>query len=183
VAKSIAPFVNVFTSVVKLIFGISTTPTESPELQFLRQLSDTINTRFDQVNTEFLDVTKLIRWSSVQVSYSNLEAKIHVVSEHFSRFFKVPKSGFLDQKALFINSYETDYSDSGSKLFAGFMFDNGAVSEGLVRPAMFYTENDRNKMRIFMLGILKLILVAAKVELGYMALKGQDNIIPFYVHL
>ncbi|XP_056008342.1 uncharacterized protein LOC125665659 isoform X3 [Ostrea edulis] len=183
VSKSISPFINMFTSVVKLIFGISATPTESPELQFLRHLSDTINRRFDQVNTDFLDVTRLIRWSAVQVAYSSLEAKIHVVSEHFTRLFQVPKSGFTDQKNLFINSYETDYSDSGSKLFAGFMFDNGAFSQGMVKPAMLYTENDRKKMRIFMLGILKLILVAAKVELGYMAIKGQDDIIPFYAHL
>ncbi|XP_061187013.1 uncharacterized protein LOC133195168 [Saccostrea echinata] len=182
VVKKVAPFIRIFPSVIKLIFGLSSRPTESPELKFLRNLSDTINRRFDQIDVHFLDVTRLIRWSTTQTVYSDLEAKIHVVSEHFTRLFQVPESGYNEQKNIFIQSYETDYFDSGSKLFAAFMFDNGAISEGLIRPAMNYTDNDRAKMRTFMLGILKLLIVSAKLEIGYLTLKGYDNIILFYIH-
>ncbi|XP_062589138.1 uncharacterized protein LOC134250812 [Saccostrea cucullata] len=180
VAKDVAPFFNIFSSVVKLIFGISSTPTDSLELKLLRNLSDTINRRFDQVDAEFSDVTRLIHWTTSQTVYSDLEAKIHVVSEQFTRIFQVPQSGYNEQKNLFLHSYETDYLDSGSKLFAAFMFDNGLISKGLIRPAMKYTENDRGKMRTFMIGILKLLLVSAKLEIGYLTLKGYDNVIPFY---
>lgn len=177
-AKTISPFLNIFSSVVKLIFSFHTT--ESPELRYLRQLSKTITTRFDQVDNEFSDVKRLINWSAVQISYSTLEGNIHVVSDEFRRIFQVPVSGVTAQKNMFITSYENTYAESGSKLFAGFMLDSGTLSQGLIRPAMRFTENDRGKMRTFMLGILKLLLMAAKVEMGYLGIKGYDPIVPFY---
>lgn len=60
VAKTVAPFLNAFTSVIKLIFGIQASSTESPELKYLRNLSESINRRFDQVNMQFNDVKNLI---------------------------------------------------------------------------------------------------------------------------
>lgn len=58
VAKTVSPFLNVFSSVIKLIFGTGAAPTDSPELRFLHQLSDNINRKFDQVNSEFNTVKK-----------------------------------------------------------------------------------------------------------------------------
>lgn len=182
VAKTVAPFLNAFTSVIKLIFGIQASSTESPELKYLRNLSESINRRFDQVNMQFNDVKNLIDWSAVQVSYGMLESNIHVVSDQFSRIFQVPESGTIQQKRLFMISYKTGYIDSGSKLFTAFMQDHGVISQGLLRPAMKYTRNDRGKMRTFMLGILKLLMMAAKVELSYLGVKGYDSLIPFYIH-
>lgn len=182
VAKTVAPFLNAFTSVIKLIFGIQASSTESPELKYLRNLSESINRRFDQVNMQFNDVKNLIDWSAVQVSYGMLESNIHVVSDQFSRIFQVPESGTIQQKRLFMISYKTGYIDSGSKLFTAFMQDHGVINRGLLRPAMKYTRNDRGKMRTFMLGILKLLMMAAKVELSYLGVKGYDSLIPFYIH-
>lgn len=182
VAKTVAPFLNAFTSVIKLIFGIQASSTESPELKYLRNLSESINRRFDQVNVQFNDVKNLIDWSAVQVSYGMLESNIHAVSDQFSRIFQVPESGANQQKRLFEISYKNGYVDSGSKLFTAFMQDHGVISQGLLRPAMKYTRNDRGKMRTFMLGILKLLMMAAKVELAYLGVKGYDSLVPFYIH-
>ena len=60
------------------------------------------------------------------------------------------------------------------------MLDSGMLSQGFLRPAINYTENNRGEMRTFMLGILKLLILGANVELGYMTIKGYDNVIPFY---
>lgn len=97
-----------------------------------------------------------------------LESNIHAVSEQFSRIYQVPESGINEQKKMFIISYKNGYIDSGSKLFTAFMQDHRVLSQGLLRPAMKYTRNDRGKMRAFMLGILKLLLMAARVELAYL---------------
>lgn len=183
VAKTVSPFLKVFSSVIKLIFGTGAAPTDSPELKFLHQLSDNINRKFDQVNSEFNTVKKMIDWSTVQITYATIESNIRVVSNHFKRIFEVPESGMNEQKELFIISYTNGHTDSGSKLFAGFMQDNGVISQGLLRPAMKYTENNRDRMRTFMLGVLKLIVMAAKVEMAYYGIKGYDHIIPFYSHL
>lgn len=182
VAKTVAPFLNAFTSVIKLIFGIQASSAESPELKYLRNMSESINRRFDQVNVQFNDVKNLIDWSAVQVSYGMLESNIHAVSDQFSRIFQVPESGANQQKRLFVISYHNGYIDSGSKLFTAFMQDHGVISQGLIRPAMKYTRNDRGKIRTFMLGILKLLMMAAKVELAYLGVKGYDSLIPFYIH-
>lgn len=107
VAKTVAPFLNAFTSAMKLIFGIQASSTESTELKYLRNLSESINRRFDQVNVQFNDVKNLIDWSAIQVSYGMLESNIHVVSDHFSRIFQVPESGINHQKTLFVISYKT----------------------------------------------------------------------------
>lgn len=182
VVKTVAPFLNAFTSAIKLIFDIQASSTQSTELKNLRNLSESINRRFDQVNVQFNDVKNLIDWSAIQVSYGMLESNIHVVSDQFSRIFQVPESGINHQKTLFVISYKNGYIDSGSKLFTAFMQDHGVISQGLLRPAMKYTRNDRGKMRTFMLGILKLLIRAAKVELAYFGVKGYDSLIPFYIH-
>ena len=182
VVKTASPFLSVFSSVVKLVFGIGSASSQSEELIYLHKLSDSINQRFDEVNVQFSEVKNLIRWSVVQTTYASLEANIHVVFAHFRHIFEVSPSGINQQKASFINIYERIYDECGSKLFAGFMLDNGLLSQGILRPAMKFTENDRGQMRIFMLGILKLLLMAANVELGYKVTKGYDHIIPFYSH-
>lgn len=182
VANTVAPFLKAFTSVVKLILGIQSSSTESTELQYMRNLSESINRRFDEVNAQFNDVKNLIDWSAVQVSYGMLESNIHAVSEQFSRIYQVPESGINEQKKMFIISYKNGYIDSGTKLFTAFMQDHRVLSQGLLRPAMKYTRNDRGKMRAFMLGILKLLLMAARVELAYLGAVGSDLIAPFYIH-
>nr|XP_022331797.1 uncharacterized protein LOC111129631 [Crassostrea virginica] len=182
VAKTVEPFFSVFSSVIQMVVDIRSATSPSAELEYLHQLSDSINQKFDEVNSQFNEVKKLIQWTSVQATYASLEANIHAVSDQFKLIFKVPPSGMNQQKQIFINSYESTYQDSGSKLFAGFMLDTGFVSQGLLRPAMHYTENNRGEMRTFMLGIMKLLILGANVELGYMTIKGYDNVIPFHSH-
>lgn len=183
VAKTVAPFLNAFTSVVKLIFGIHASSTVSPELKFLRNLSESINRRFDQVDLQFTDVKNLIDWTAVQVAYGTYERNIRAVSDHLNYTFLVPASSMNQQMQLFAMNYENGYDGSGSKLFTAFMQDHGVISQGLLRPAMKYTRNDRGKMRTFMLGILKLLIMAAKVELSYLGVKeGYDSLVPFYIH-
>jgi hypothetical protein len=43
----------------------------------------------------------------------------------------------------------------------------------LGEAAMQYTENDRKKTQVFMLGLLKLLLQASKIELAYLKAQTQ----------
>lgn len=49
------------------------------------------------------------------------------------------------QLQIFARNYENGYDGSGSKLFTAFMQDHGIISQGLLRPSMNYTRNDRGK--------------------------------------
>lgn len=181
VAGTVTPFLKTFNSVVRLILGIQSFSAESHELQYLRNMSESISRRFDQVDSQFNDVKKLINWSAVQVSYGILERNIHTVSGQFNRILQVPESGVNEQRKLFITSYQSGYRDSGTNLFRAFMQDHGVISQGLLRPAMEYTRNDRRKMRTFMLGILKLLLMAAKLEIAYLGAVDYNAVVPFYI--
>lgn len=182
VANTVSPFLNVITSVVKFIFGVRSTPTDSPEMKYLRNLSESINRKFDEVNSKFTDVKNLIDWTAVQVSYGTYERNIQTVSDQFNNIFLVPTSGLNQQMQMFIIEYENGYDGSGYKLFKAFMEDQGVISQGLLRPAMKYTRNDRGKMRTFMLGILKLLLTSAKLELAFLGVKQFDSLVPFHIH-
>lgn len=183
IANTVAPFFQTISPVLKLIFDIGSMSSTSAELEYLHKLSISINEKFDEVNRRFDELKNLIRWTAVQTSYSNLEGNIHVVFEQFKLIFEVPLSGVDQQRQLFISCYEKNYHESGSRLFAGFMLDNGVITPGLLRPAMDYTKYNRAHMRTFMFGILKLLLMAANVEFGYKSIKGYDNLIPFYSHI
>lgn len=128
VAKTVAPFLNAFTSVIKLIFGIQASSTESPELKYLRNLSESINRRFDQIDLQFTDVKNLIYWTAVQVAYGTYERNIRSVSDHLNYTFLVPASRMNQQMQLFAMNYENGYDRSGSKLFTAFMQDHGVIS-------------------------------------------------------
>lgn len=180
ITKTVSPYLNVISSVIRLIAGIGSASTQSAELEYLHKLSDSINQKFEEVNAEFSEVKNLIHWTAVQTSYADIEANIHVVFEQFKQIFEVPLSGIDQQKQLFLKSYNNNYHGSGSRLFAGFMHDHGAIGEGLLRPAMKYTENNRSQMRTFMIGILKLLLMAADIEIGFLVIEGYDNVIYFH---
>lgn len=154
--------------------------TLSPEMTQLRSLVLNINYQFDHINQQFSDVKALIDWTAVKVSYGTLEGNINAVSERFSTIFKVPESAMIDQKEEFLNSYKNSFSDSGFKLFYAFMNDQHVLSEGLLRPAIRYTKNDRGKMRTFMLGVLKLLLKSAVMEICYYNYTGKNGLVDYY---
>jgi hypothetical protein len=56
------------------------------------------------------------------------------------------------------------------------MNSNNVFTESLEEAAMQYTENDRKKTQVFMLGLLKLLLQASKIELAYLKAKGFDSV-------
>lgn len=147
VAKTVSPFLNAFTSVIKLIFGIHTSSTQSQELKNLRNLSESINCRFDQVDMQITDVKHLIDWTAVQVAYGTYERNIRAVSDHLNYTFLVPASSMNQQLQIFARNYENGYDGSGSKLFTAFTAfkHHGIISQGLLRPAMNYTRNDRSR--------------------------------------
>ena len=182
VTSTTSPYLGVLSAVIELMAANKAASNQSAELNNLRELSEKINQKLDDVISQFSELKNLIRWTAIQSTYATYETNIRSVSRHFRQIFEGPLSKMNNTKELFINSYNSDYHDSGSKLFQGFVIDHGVFSQGFLRPAMNYTENNRGQMRTFMLGTLKLLLMAANLELGYMTIRGYDDQIPFYRH-
>lgn len=183
IAGAVSSFLNIYEKTVTFLTGRRPPTTLSPEMIQLRSLIVNINYQFDHINQQFSDVKDLIDWTAVKVSYGTLEGNINAASERFSRIFQVPESAMIDQKDVFLNSYKNGFSDSGFKLFYAFMNDKHVFSEGLLRPAIRYTKNDRGKMRTFMLGILKLLLKSAVMEICYYRLSDMNSLVDIYIEL
>lgn len=184
IVGSISSSLNIYEKTVILLTGELYPTTLSPEMIQLRSLIVNINNQFDYINQQFSDVKDLIDWTAVKVSYGTLERNINAVSAQFSRIFKVPQLAMIAQKNEFLRSYKHSFSDSGYKLYNSFMKDDHVLSQGLLRPAIMYTKNDRGKMRTFMLGILKLLLKSAVMEICYLGFKSnQTSLVDYYVDL
>ena len=180
VASTMSPYLGVLSTVIKMIAENDASSKQSAELAYIRDLSQSINQKLDDVMAQFQEIKNLIQFIANKYTYATLEWNIHVVFDSLNEIFKVPSSGIPQQEQLFCTKYESTYQESGLKLFDGFMNDHGTFTEGFLRPAMIYTENDRGQMRIFMLSTLKLLIMAANVEFGYYTTKNMTEIIPYY---
>ncbi|KAK3099548.1 hypothetical protein FSP39_006120 [Pinctada imbricata] len=168
----VSPYLNAAVSVFKLIFGLTSgSQRESAEMKYLRNLSYMINTRLDDVDAQISDMKKLIQWSSVQTPYLSIALKIRAVFHVYQNIFTVPISNIQSQKLLFIKNYESDYQNSGYKLFLGFVQDLGPFGGSLLDSAMRFYDNDRPKMRLLMTAMAKLLFMASQLELGYYSAK------------
>ena len=182
-SNTMSPYLGVLSSVIKQAAAYNTVSNQSVEPEYLRELFESINQKLDEVILQFEELKKLIRWPVVQSTFASCESNIHTAFDNFKLIFQAQSSRMNQQKQLFINSYEHYYDDCGHKLFMGFILDNKVVrvsNQGFLRPVMNYTEYNRGEMRIFMLGTLKNLLMAANVELGYMTIHGYSSNIPWY---
>ena len=182
VASTMSPYLSVLSTVIKMIAENDASSKHSAELAYIRDLSQSINQKLDDVMAQFQEIKNLISFIAIKHTYATFERNIRVLSDSLNLIFKVPSSGIPQHEQLFCTKYESTYQESGKKLFDGFMNDYGTFTEGFLRPAMIYTENDRGQMRIFMLSTLKLLIMAANVELSYYTIKNMTINIPFYIH-
>ena len=175
IVKTITPYMGNISSVVKQIVANKPSSNQAnADLKYLRQLSENINQKLDDVMSHLSEIKNLIRWTAIKNTYATYESNIIAAHNRFKNIFKESQSKMNRTIKLFIQSYK-HYSDSGIKLYNGFIGDHNQVfTEGFLRPAINYTENNRGQMRTFMLSVLKLLLMAADVELGYLSIKGYD---------
>ncbi|CAC5422719.1 unnamed protein product [Mytilus coruscus] len=158
VAASVVPFLGVIAPFLSFIFGfIHKGP--SPELLAIRKLHEDVDTRFDQVDAKFADVKRLINWSTVKVQFSDIEQKINAVYRKYEEMYQAPSNALNGEKQLFISNYESDFQNSGIKLYDGY---------------------DRRRCGTFSSGILKLLLRAAELELAYLQLKGLSENVDYH---
>ena len=173
--NTMSPYLGVLTNVIKETTANNIVSNQSVE----SELFESINQKLDEVILQFEELKKLIRWPAVQSTFATCETNIHTVFDHFKLIFQAQSSGMNQQKQLFINSYDHYYDDCGRNLSMGFILDDKA-NQGFLRTVMNYTEYNRGEMRIFMLGTLKFLLMAANVQLGYMTIHGPSSNIPWY---
>ncbi|CAC5372190.1 unnamed protein product [Mytilus coruscus] len=174
IADKVAPFLGVVAPFISFVFGfIPKGP--SAELLAIRKLHKDVDTRFDQIDRKFSDVKQLIHWSTVKVQFSSIEQKINAVYRKYREMYQAPTNALHGEKKLFIRNYDSDFQNSGIKLYEGVINAGHVFGDGLLVPCMTYTHYDRRKCSEFSSGILNLLLKSAELELAYLQLKGLSS--------
>ena len=170
ISKSVGPYLGVIGPFVGLVMNFI--PSESEELVFMKNMMKQIDNRFDRLDSRFNEVERLINWNAVKVNFGQIEQKILAMSKELQFIYEISKSGVKNRKTMFVNYYNSDFQNSGTKLYHALVLKHGTFQVKLGTSVMRYTKNDRKLTQGFLLGIMKLLLQAAKIELAYYQMKG-----------
>ncbi|XP_063448624.1 uncharacterized protein LOC134728120 isoform X1 [Mytilus trossulus] len=166
IAKGIGPYLGALGPFIGVVMAFI--PSESEELGFMKDMMKTIDNRLDRVDNRFNDVERLIQWNIVAINFGQLEQRINAVSREFQYIYAVPQVAVKNRKTIFIANYEGDFQNSGTKLYQAIVQKQDTFQEDLGTSVLRYTENDRKKTQVFLLGVMQLLFQAVKVELGYL---------------
>ncbi|CAH1802277.1 unnamed protein product [Owenia fusiformis] len=174
IGKSIAPFLGAFGPFLSLILAFIP-GADSAELAYLKWMMKNIDNRFNRLDSRFDEVQRMIDWTKVAVNFGQIEQKILAMDVEF-RLLYTGGAPAANRKQVFITHFESDYQLSGLKLYNAIVHTQGTFQENLGESVMRYTKNDRKKTRDFLLGIMRLLIQAVKIELAYYKAKGFETI-------
>lgn len=144
----------------------------SAELLAIEKLNKEIALRFDRVDHQFTAIKHEIDWKRVELQFSAYESKIHAVGQKYLDLTaSTTKHDFTVRKNLFIGNYEQDFSNSADKIYDGVVNEHQVFNKALFDSAIDNFEWDRKKTQNFMLGVTKVLMFGATLELAYYHLK------------
>ena len=148
---------------------------ESAELKYMKDMMDNIDTRFDRLDSRFNDIERKIEWTATEVTFGQLELNILSLAKTYELLYGTSPEGKAFMKAEFVRKYENNYDNSGEKLYTASV-SSGTIVENLGVSAMRKTKNDRKETNIFLLGIMQLLLQAAKLDISYFQAKNSSDV-------
>ncbi|ESO85275.1 hypothetical protein LOTGIDRAFT_235791 [Lottia gigantea] len=172
-ATAVTPYLGIIGPCVSFIMGF-VAKTETAELKAIKDLSTKVDNRFDRVDSQFDEVKNLIEWVKVQVQYSSAEQRINALNARFENIYTFSTKDVRKTTSAFVNSYDSTYQESGTILYQGIMQGGHVFGGGLFTSVVKHTNYHRGKSQAFMLGLLKLLMKAAKLELTYYQLTHKD---------
>ncbi|CAG2237559.1 unnamed protein product [Mytilus edulis] len=131
-----------------------------------------MNSRFDVIDNELLDIKRQLNWTRVSNQFSKTERDITMVSRLLKNIYEGPLAIRNSEKMYFIHSFEKHVY---KLCIRSISWHNGGANKGLsdaiLQTAMTSLHYNRPKMQTFMLGILKLLVLGLNNELAYRKLQ------------
>ncbi|XP_071180179.1 uncharacterized protein [Mytilus edulis] len=157
--SAIGPFIGFVSAVLQ---------TESAELAYMKKVMKYIDSRFDEMDKRFDSIEQLIKWNVVQVNFGQIEQRIKAMAREYRYLYIVPPIAVKNRKKIYVSIYESDYQNSGTKLYQSIVNKQGMFQEDLGTSVLRYTDSDRKKTHLFLRGVMQLLLQAIKIELAYL---------------
>ncbi|ESO96688.1 hypothetical protein LOTGIDRAFT_174730 [Lottia gigantea] len=180
-ATAVTPYLGIVGPFVSFIMGFLG-QSESAELKSIKRLYKEVDNRFDKVDLEFDEVKYLFDWSKIE-QYSSAEQNINAVNTDLEYIYTFSTGVLKTVTSTFVDNFNTVYQDSGTILYDGIMNEGQVFGDGLFSAVVKQTKYNRGKSQTFMLGLLKLLMKAAKLELTYHQLKGHTAALHDYQNL
>ncbi|XP_062609333.1 uncharacterized protein LOC134271096 [Saccostrea cucullata] len=178
--SSVSPYLGVIGSVLSFIFGFFDTG-PSAELQAIQKLYEDVTVRFDRIDHQFATISRQIDWVNIEVHYGTYESTIHVVGEKYKAMAaSKSQAEYNARKQLFFNSFK-QYNEAGGKIYDGVMGQSNLFNGPIFDEAINHLQWDRKKTQQFMLGVTKLLIDAAAIEIAYYEL-SNPSLSPFIQH-
>lgn len=176
-ATKVGPYLGMVGPVIGILFALTGTSQDSPELQFMRNMLAKIENRFDQVDQRLDDIARKIDWNTVRIQFFAYEKKILPMKIELDKFYNSSNTDELTSfQNTFTNMYECVYENSGQMLYNHIISGESTFSSNLLMEAMRANEYDRKEIQVFMLGLTKLILVGSQIEMAYYKLKHPSSL-------
>lgn len=166
-------FISATLKFVNLIFSFLGN-NESQVLLAIKQVYNEMNRRFDVIDNELLDIKRQLNWTRVSNQFSKTERDITTVYRLFKDIYEGPLAIRASQKSYFVHSFENTCTNCALDLYHGIMGMNKGLSDDILQTAMTSLQYNRPKMQTFMLGLLKLLVLAVNNELAYRKLQFSD---------
>lgn len=173
-APNALSFISATIKFVSLIFSFPGN-NESQELLAIKQLYNGMNRRFDVIDNELQKLERKLNWTRVSNQFSKTERDINTVSRLFKNIYESPLSIRDSQKKYFKQAYESTCTNCALNLYNGIMGINKGLSDDILQTAMTSLQYDRPRMQTFMLGLLKLLVLALNNELAYRKFNYSDS--------
>lgn len=176
-ASLIAPFLNVIGSILSIIRDIKGIQSPSPELQAIKQLFETVNARFDNMETRFNEIKHEIHWGQAIHPVLDCERDVRTLLKRFQDLFKNPPPDVEGQKNILLERYMLQQKCSDT-LYFSIINDTGiyiGFSTNILREGMVHLAYDRTKMRNFMISLVGIMYKAATLELICVRFRVPQN--------
>ncbi|CAH1802061.1 unnamed protein product [Owenia fusiformis] len=155
-------------------FILAFVSTDSSELTYMKGMMTEIDAQFNKVEARLGDIQTLIEWTNVEQNLGVIELTVATLDMEFKLFYNT--SGTASEKQqTFINVYDNNYATSGSKLYLMTVGEGGTFIENLCESIMKKTKYDRKETNDYLLGVLKILLQAIRLELAYYGMQGLNT--------
>ena len=177
-SSKISPYLQVFTSVLSFVFDFIKQQSPSPELLAIKQLYEVVNAKFDHMEARLTDIENGIYWGQALAPLLSCERGVRIALASFQQLLQNPPPDVDGQRNVLLDRYRSQLNCPHILYFA-IVNDTGlsiGYSNNILQQGKVHLENDRTKMREFMISLIGLMYKAATMDLLYLKFRVPNNL-------
>ncbi|KAK3085664.1 hypothetical protein FSP39_006882 [Pinctada imbricata] len=141
-------------------------------MEFMKEMLEKIERRFDLVDDRFNEVNNKIDWSSIQTNLGKHSNTIRILNEALSNVRMGSRELKQDYKGVFLRLYDNNWKNDPLVIYQS-VTSSDLLHKNLIEKLKVVMGNHRPNIQKFMLGLIELVIRGINVELSYWELKNK----------